>query len=249
VSPNAGEPLARICLADDSTFWPWLKWPEFAPYSESKETLVIIPLTGLADAALGHPLDAEETVLLSVLKKASELSRNDGPVLILPPLRFVTGPSEYCAFPISPPLAHAQIREVVESVAAGGFQRIVLFNSSPWNEDLINVAARDVRVSKGLVVFCVNLAALGLDFHPFRSTSRRLVQTLLTGLYGREPKIFSRNSAGNPFARDTLPPVLVPWENLDEGIVQAPLIVQKTAERLGSLLREIRAHANIPDVS
>lgn len=209
----------------------------------------MIPMTGFADAALGHPLDGEETVLLSVLKSASEHSAGDGPLLVLPPLRFLAGPGEYCAFAVPPPLAHALIREVVESVTASGFRRIVLLNSSPWNESLIDVAARDLRLALGVSLFCVNLSALGLDFHPFRSTSRRLVQTLLTGLYGREPKRSARGSFPGSFAREALPPVLAPWDNVDESASRVPAILRTAAERLSSLLQEIRAHPLLPAAS
>ena len=62
-----------LCIADDATFWAWRRWPEFARWPDQASTLVVVPLAGLADWGLGHPLDAEETVLLSVLQAASAL--------------------------------------------------------------------------------------------------------------------------------------------------------------------------------
>jgi len=238
--------LASICIADDATFWPWLKWPDFARRAEAERTLVVIPITGLADAALGHPLDAEEVVLTTVLKASSEIRPPGLPLLVIPPIRFVLGPGPHCAFPVSPPVAHALIREVAESVMAAGFRRIVLFNASPWNEDLVDAAARDLRVALGLQMFCVNLSALGLDFHPARSPSRQILQTLLTGLYEREPRVPETDDPKGRFSREQLPPVPTPWEGLEASRAHAPAIVRRCAERLSSLLQEIHAHPELP---
>ena len=62
------------------------------------------------------------------------------------------------------PVAHAFIDDVCASVAAAGFRKVVLCNASLWNEDLCDAAARDVRIARGLQMFCVNLSALGIGF-------------------------------------------------------------------------------------
>ena len=53
-----------LCIADDATFWPWRRWPEFSRWEDPAKTTVIVPLAGMADWGLGHPLDAEETILM-----------------------------------------------------------------------------------------------------------------------------------------------------------------------------------------
>jgi len=204
----------------------------------------VAPVVGMADAALGHALDAEEVVLTTVLKAAAERRPEGVRLLVLPPLRFVLGPTEWCAFPVKPPVAHALIREVAESVAAAGFRRIVLFNASPWNEDLVDAAARDLRIALGLQMFCINLSALGLDFHVTRSPSRGRLQTLLTSLYGREPRE-SPGAAANSFVRLPLPPVPRPWESLSAAQALAPDIISGCAARLASLLGEIQVHPDL----
>lgn len=238
-------PLAHLCIADEATFWPWRKWSDFAGMASPAKALVVVPIAGMADAALGHPLDAEEVVLTSILKAASEIRPAGVQLLVLPPLRFVLGPTEACAFPVKPPVAHALIREVVESVVAAGFRRIVLFNASPWNEDLVDAAARDLRVSMGVQMFCVNLSALGLDFHVTRSPNRPMLQTLLTGLYGREPRETPANGAGREFVRMAPRPVPTPWENLAASEAAAPAIIAAGAHRLASLLQEIHLHPEL----
>ena len=114
----------------------------------------------------------------------------------MPPLRFAFGADPSLRVRRRPAAAHALIAEVAASVAAAGFRRIAIVNSSPWSEELCSAAARDLRVSRGLHMFHVHLSALDLDFHPVRSRSRRRLQTLLTALCGSEPE--ARRAAGRP---------------------------------------------------
>lgn len=176
------EPV-QLCLADEASFWPWFSWTDLATWPEKSAVTVVLPLAGFADWGLDAALDTEETVLLSVLRAAAARpALPPARLLVLPPLRFVLGPSETCAFPVDPPLAHAALDEWCASVAAAGFRRIVLFNSSPWNEELIDASARDLRIARGLQMFCVNLSALGLDFSPERGGARAPLLALLAEL-------------------------------------------------------------------
>lgn len=245
--PVPPAPSGSLCVADEATFWPNLRWPQFKTWPDKARTLVVVPLAGLCDAGLGHPLDAEETVLTAVLRAASASRPGNLPLLVLPPLRFVLGPHPGCAFPIGPAVAHALVREVVESVVASGFRRVVLFNSSPWNEDLVDAAARDLRVSLGIQTFCVNLGALGLDFHPARSRSRRTLQTVLTALYRREPRQAPPVGAASTFVREAPVPLPAPWESLAAAGAEAPAVLEGCAALLASLLGEIHAHPELPD--
>jgi creatinine amidohydrolase len=176
-----------LCEADDATFWPWFSSPGFASWPDKGRTVVVLPLAGLMDWGLGHPLDAEETVLLDVLRRASQARRAGLPLLVLPPLRYLFGAEQGCAFGLDAAAAHAQIAEVVASIAASGFGRIVLLNSSPWNEEICAAASRDLRIQLGVKIFRISLSSLGLDFHPGRSPDRRLVQTVVTAITGRMP--------------------------------------------------------------
>lgn len=168
-STASAQPPVPLCIADDQTFWPWSTWTDFARRSEAASTTVVLPVTGMADWGLGLPLDAEEIVALSVLRAAAARpALPPGRLLVLPPQRFVLGPSPYCAFPTNASTTHAALAEWCESVAAAGFRRIVFYNSSPWNEELIDAAARDLRITRGWQTFCINLSALDLDFAPWR---------------------------------------------------------------------------------
>jgi creatinine amidohydrolase len=231
-----------LCVADDATFWPWFSSPAFGAWPERERTVVVVPLAGMADWGLGHPLDAEETVLLQVLAEASRRRGPEQRLLVVPPLRFVVGPDPGCAFAVEPPVAHALIEEVAASIGAAGFRRIVLCNSSPWNEEVCAAAARDLRVARGLQLFCIHLGALGLDFHPDRSRERRRVQTLVTALTGRAPEApaaGARPAAG--WGAEPVPPLAGPPQELAAAAVEGPVTLAAAATRLATLLAEIGA--------
>ena len=233
-----------LCVADDATFWPWLSWPKVGSLPGREAKVVVIPMAGMADWGLGHPLDSEETVLLHVVRDASRMVAAGRKPLVLPPLRFVFGADPGCAFQVDQPTAHALIAEVAASVAAAGFRKIVLVNASPWNEELCGAAARDLRVSRGLHMFQIHLSALGLDFHPQRSQSRRGLQTLLTSLYGTEPYPGEDGPSNPPVPWGTEPiaPLAGPALPLEQARTEGAALLSAAAVRLAKLLSDIHLH-------
>jgi creatinine amidohydrolase/Fe(II)-dependent formamide hydrolase-like protein len=239
-----------LCIADDSSFWPWITWADFADRTHAAATTVIVPVAGLADWGLGHAYDAEEQILTRILQVALAGRPAHAPrVLMLPPLRFVIGAGEGSVCAVDAPTAHAYIDETLASVAAAGFTRIVLCNASPWNEELCDVAARDIRISRGLQMFCINLSALDLDFHPARSTSRRKVQTVLTYLTGRAPEtVDNATPARSPRlpGDESVTPLDVPAATPAEAAQEAPAVIAAAAKRLAALLQEIADRPPLP---
>jgi len=229
--PTSNEPIP-ICVAEPTTFWPWLPWADFSRLAEKEAVLVVVPIAGFADWGLGRPLDAEETVLMPVLAEAVRRRSDKVRLLVVPPLRFVAGPGPRTAFAVDAPTAIAFINEVCASVKAAGFNRIVLFNASPWNEEVIDAAARDLRIERSLQMFCVNLSALGLDFRADRAKSRAHLQALLTSLLGREPDTASLPTANNALPAEAPPAAAVP---------DGTIILAEAATHLASLLEEIAA--------
>ncbi len=177
-------PSIELCNADEATFWPWFRWPDFANWQEKGRTIVIIPLAGIADWGLCKGMDAEESVLMAVIKEAAAVRNPDVRLLVIPPVRFVLGPKANCAFPVEPDLAGNLLEEVAASIQASGFTRILFFNASPWNEELIKAVGRDLRIGRKLQMFCLNLSALGLDFNPIRGGERTALKAVLAALSG-----------------------------------------------------------------
>jgi creatinine amidohydrolase len=237
-----------LCIADDATFWAWHRWPDFARWRAPAETVVVVPLAGLADWGLGHSLDLEETVLLSVLRAAAETRPSGLRLLMVPPLRFVLGPAPGCAFAIDPPTAHGLVAEVLASIAASGFRRVVLANASPWNEELIAAAARDARIALRLQVFRISLSGLGLDLHPVRSPERRRVQTLGTFLLERapEPAPAAEPAPARAWGDESVTPLPGPAATLEQARAEGPALLATAAHKLVALLQAIAARPPLP---
>jgi creatinine amidohydrolase len=233
--------IPPLCVADDATFWPWYSSPAVAAWPDSEETVVILPLAGMADWGLGHPLDAEETVLMHVLRDACRLLPAGKRPIVTPPLRFAFGADPSCAFAVDQPTAHAAIAEVAASAAASGFRKIAIVNSSPWSEELCSAAARDLRVSRGLHMFHIHLSALDLDLHPVRSRSRRRIQTLLTALYGRGPEAPDGAAPANPapWGDESVTALAGAPATLAEARVEGAATLDAAAGRLAKLISDI----------
>jgi hypothetical protein len=230
-------------VADGATFWPWLSSPRIGAWPDPAATVVVVPLAGMADWGLGHPLDAEETVLMPVLRDACRLVPREKRPLVVPPLRFLFGADRSCAFSVEQPTVHALIAEVAASVAAAGFRKIAIVNASPWNEELCGAAGRDLRLSRGLHMFLVHLSAIGLDLHPVRSGSRRSVQTLLTCLYGREPEEAAAPARAPTWGEEPVLPLAGPALGLEAAQAEGAAILAASAERLAGLLAGIHDRA------
>ena len=69
-------------------------WAEIAGMTEKERVVVVVPVAGMADHGDGLPLDVEERVLMRVVKEASLRRGENVRLLVVPPLRFVTGPAE-----------------------------------------------------------------------------------------------------------------------------------------------------------
>ena len=106
-------------------------------------------------------MDREERVLMTVLARAFS-GPSVLPVLVLPPLRFVTGRRGTHAFTVDVDLAHQLLAELCASVRASRIRKIVLLNASPANEDVCEVAARDIRIAEHSQLFCIHIWALGI---------------------------------------------------------------------------------------
>ena len=229
-----------LCVADDVTFWPWFTSPTLESWPDREHAVVVLPIVGLADWGLGHALDAEETVLLPILREASRLRSLDLDLLVVPPLRFVFGVDPGCAFAVELPAAHALIAEVVASIASAGFERIVLLNASPWNEEVCAAASRDLRIKHDIQMFRINLAAVGLDFHPQRSPDRRRVQTFLTALTGHVPEAVAAAAPALGWGEESVHPLEGTPVALPQAQSEGKEILAAAAGRLLALLNEIQ---------
>jgi creatinine amidohydrolase len=231
--------------------WTSRTWTDFAQLRAPAKHVVVLPLFGFADWGLGRPLDLEEMLGTAVLREAlAQPVVKKLPLLVQPPLRWVLGPYPHSVFGVDYETAHVVLCEIATSVHAAGFRKLVFFNTSPWNEELIDAAGRDLRVALGLQVFGVNLAALGLDLHPVRATTRAGVQCAATACSGALPTdepvhqeiIWSDFRPGN-----VRQPGAVPLDrSLDDAQREGKAILTTAGEKLAALLTEVHARQALP---
>jgi hypothetical protein len=91
-------------------------------------------------------------------------------------------------------------------------------------------------------MFQVHLSAIGLDFHPVRSASRRRIQTLLTALEGREPEPGETGSPEAPAALwgdESVVPLSGRPVPLEAARAEGAAILSGAAGRLAKLISDI----------
>jgi creatinine amidohydrolase len=233
--------MTWLANADRETFWAHHAWDSFAALASRDRALALLPVFGFADHGLGLPLDAEEIVGSAVLRHAAELIKTAIPCRVLPPVRFGLAPYPSTFFGIEADTTHPLLHEIAASVKAAGFHKLVFFNTSPWNKELVAAASCDIRVALGLQTFVVNTSELGFDFHP-SSLTRAQVQAAASHLLGSNPSVTSRPAdiADADFRPGCFrqPAPLAPDPKIDGAAA-----VAAASTHLAKLLAEIQARA------
>ena len=172
---------------DPATAWAHQTWSDLAARPDKDRTLIVLPVHGFADHGIGLPLDVEETLGSAVLRAAITASGLQPHLLVLPPLRFGAGPYAHCRFSVDMETALDTLAELAASVQAAGFSRLLFFNTSPWNAEIVATAALDARTALNLRTYVIGSAGLGIGFHP-TDPLRMHTQAVAARLLGRAPK-------------------------------------------------------------
>ncbi len=182
--------LAQACSA---SAWAHLPTTDFPARAATPGALAILPVYGCAHHGIGLPLDAEEAIGGALLDPACAalLAVGKATPVVLPPLRFGPAPQNASAwFGVSLELTLDLVREIALGVKFSGFGKLLIFSTSPWHREALDIAARDIRVETGLTVYRVHLASLGFDFHPAACVNVRLAtQALAASLLNVEPGV------------------------------------------------------------
>jgi hypothetical protein len=236
----------RLYAGDNAHAWHALRWPQFAEFKKPETALVIQPIYSISDWAMGRPMDAEEVAGSAVLDGAITQCSESLDALVLPAMRYTPKQSVGTAFGLDIEVAHRIMVETITSAAEAGFKRFVLFNTSPFLEEWIDVAARDLRVQTNLQMFCLNFSGIGLDFHPVRGGARAGLQSLLTYLLDEAPEDVAHesNTSLDPIARS----VVLTRKSLGEDPRGAGRLLSNVASELARLLREIASHPTLCEV-
>lgn len=233
-----------LASIDPATFWAHLSWSQFSELPEKSRQLAILPLVGFCDHGMGLPLDAEEVVTSELLRRASLQAAEVLKLLVMPPLRLVAGPQPCNFFGCPPEVVHETILAISRCVQAAGISRLVFLNASPWNEQVIDAASRDVRVALGLQTFVIDLSGLGLSLHPSFPQDRQRFQAMGARILGLDPKPSPR--AASAIDGDLRPGFWIqPPPVLPDPALQPERLLAEASGHLASLLAEIDARGPI----
>lgn len=239
-------PMHPLWLAnqDPASSWAHHTWSDLAARYDKALTLVVVPVHGFADHALGLPLDVEETVGSAVLGAALTAGGLHPYALVLPSFCFGAAPYAHGHFGVDCETALDALAEIAASVKAAGFSRLLFFNTSSWNAELVATAAIDARTALDLRTYVIASANLGLGFHP-ADAQRVQTQAVAARLLGSTPQ----PSAASADVRDTdfrpgffgQPAPVAPDFSLD-----AAAVFSAAASKLAGLLGEIIRHETSP---
>ena len=178
-------PASASHLAANGSSHAWAYRPTTA-FGELTSGVAILPVHGFADHGLGLPLDIEEVIGSELLRKSTSSGELDHVPVIFPPVRWGLSPYQSGLAALDPETLLSMLNELSLGIKQAGYRKLVFWNTSPWNAEIIDVASRDIRINLGLQTFVVDIAGLGLSLHP-RSQDRADVQSIGAYLTGTTP--------------------------------------------------------------
>lgn len=173
----------NLAITYPPSSWCLHSWKHFADMTDKGNRVAVVPVVSISAWGLDTPLDTEESLTLRLLNEALQGLGDPAQFLVIPPMRFNIGGKDDTFFRTDVDTAHQVLAEVAASIQAAGFSKLLFFNSSPGNENLVDAAGRDLRIALGMQPFCINLSSLGLEW----ASSEGKAQCLeLLGLLGNK---------------------------------------------------------------
>jgi creatinine amidohydrolase/Fe(II)-dependent formamide hydrolase-like protein len=131
---------------------------------DKASALVVQPIGAIEQHGPHLPVMTDAFVAERIAGLAADLL-GDEQVYLLPPLSYGKS-TEHLGWAgtmtLSSETLLAVCKDVGRSIAASGFSRMVFVNGHGGNPSLLDVAARDIRVETGLLVFTVTTGRLGV---------------------------------------------------------------------------------------
>lgn len=121
-----------------------------------ESTLLVLPTAAIEQHGHHLPLATDTLINNLLLGKALERIPAEMPIYALPPVCYGKS-NEHIGFPgtlsVSAQTFLSVVRDLGASIAAGGFKKVVLYNTHGGNTSLVDVLARDLRAEFGLRTF------------------------------------------------------------------------------------------------
>ncbi len=148
---------------------PWRYWAElttadFAALDPAK-TVAILPVAAIEQHGPHLPLSVDATINEGILAEAAAKAPSDLSFLILPE-QSIGRSEEHLAFPgtltIAPDTLAKAWGEIGHCVHRAGLRKLLIFNSHGGQPQVLDIVARDLRVTLGMLVAWCNWWRLGL---------------------------------------------------------------------------------------
>lgn len=139
----------------DARNFAYLTWKQVDVLPRA-QTLLVLPTAAIEQHGHHLPLATDTLINNLLLGKALEQIADDIPIYALPPVCYGKS-NEHIGFPgtlsVSAQTFMAVVRDLGASIAAGGFKKVVLYNTHGGNTSLVDILARDLRAEFGLRTF------------------------------------------------------------------------------------------------
>ncbi len=159
-----------------------LSWPDIAAL-DKEQGVVILPVGAVEQHGPHLPILTDTLLASTMVEAMLPLLADDVAAWALPPLPYSKS-NEHINFPgtisLSASTLVAVLHDIAASVARAGFRRLAFVNGHGGNIALLEMAARDIRVATGLMVFSIQPGFQGDPPFPISDEERRL------GLHGGE---------------------------------------------------------------
>ncbi len=139
----------------DARNFSYLSWKEVDALPR-ETTLLVLPTAAIEQHGYHLPLATDTLINNLLLGKALERIPAELPIYALPPVHYGKS-NEHLGFPgtlsVSAQTFLAVVRDLGASISAGGFTKLVLYNTHGGNASLVDVLARDLRAEFGFRTF------------------------------------------------------------------------------------------------
>lgn len=203
----------------DSRDFAYLTWMQVDALPRAS-TLLVLPTAAIEQHGHHLPLATDTLINNLLLGKALAQLPLELPIYALPPVCFGKS-NEHLGFPgtlsVSAQTFLALVRDLGASIAASGFQKLVMYNTHGGNSSLVDVLARDLRAEFGLRTFSL-FGSAGAKFEGLSAQERAYgfhageIETAFL-LHGTPELVHPDEYTANYIARidpDSEPPVLKP---------------------------------------